>query len=281
MNTSLTAPTPAACRTAASPLGWLRELHARQPHLTVFALLLLAAMLPTLVAYGLDDRMLRGVPIWAKPLKFMAAVSLFAATTAFFVGLLPAARRASRTVRGIAWTIIVAGSLEIAYITLQAALGEGSHYNFKDTLHVVVYQIMGAGAVSMTATQAVLAWQIAKHGEPSLTKPWRDSVVLGLAMSFVLGTIAAGLLSAMQPPAGAGLLPFGWQLSGDLRPAHFIGLHAQQLLPVAGALIAASGVQRGRLLVVLVALGYTALWAGALAMGLDGAVVTPAPYLPR
>lgn len=273
-----TAPALPARTAGPSTNGWLREAFAREPRLTAFGLLMFAAMLPTLVAYGVDDRLVRGVAIWAKPLKFMASIGLFALTTAWFVGLLPQARRNGRAVRGIAWTIIVAAGFEIGYITLQAALGEGSHFNFRDRLHIVLYQVMGAGAVAMTATQAVLAWQIARHAPATLDRTWRDAVVIGLALTFVLGTGAATPLSTMQPPAGAGLPLVGWHLAGDLRPAHFLGIHAQQIVPLAGALLAASGAERARALLYAFAAGYVALWAAALVMGLNGAVLTPLPY---
>lgn len=119
---------------------WLRhpvrkvhaELMLRQPLLTGFAWLMLALMLPTLVLYGLDDRICRGVAIWAKPLKFMAAAALFSATTAWFVGLLPEPIRRTRAVIGLAWTVMLTSSFEVGYISLQAALGDGPHHNVGD-----------------------------------------------------------------------------------------------------------------------------------------------------
>ena len=41
------------------------------------SLLMALALLPTAVALGLDERMLRGVSVWMKPLKFMASTALF------------------------------------------------------------------------------------------------------------------------------------------------------------------------------------------------------------
>jgi hypothetical protein len=260
------------------PAAWLAACWRQQRALTFFALLMALAMLPTAVALGLDERSLRGVSVWVKPLKFMASMALFAITTAWFVGLLPQARWHGRPVRVAAWVIIVCGGAEVAYISLQAALGEVSHYNFSDALHIRLYSLMGLGALAMTATQAVLAWQIVRYGRADLHPTWRAAVVAGLVLTFVLGAGAGGLLGSMQPPTGAGLPVVGWHLAGaDLRPAHFLGLHAQQLVPLAG--LALLGLPRRTAAWALAAftLAYAGLWALALQRGLTGAVLT-VPY---
>jgi hypothetical protein len=246
--------------------------------LTAFALLMAVAMLPTAVALGLDERSLRGVNVWMKPLKFMASVGLFAITTAWFVGLLPEARWRSRPVRVVAWMIIGFGGAEIAYIVLQAALGEASHYNFSDALHIRLYSLMGLGALAMTATQPVLAWQIVRHGRADLHPTWRAAVVVGLVLTFLLGAGAGGLLGSMQPPAGAGLPVVGWHVAGaDLRPAHFLGLHAQQFVPLAGLALLGLPRRTGAWALGAFTLVYVGLWGLAVQRGLMGAVLT-VPY---
>lgn len=249
--------------------GW-RELRAREPRLAAFGVALLVALLPALLALWLDERRIGSASVWLKPLKFYASVGLFALTTAWFVGLLPAAQRRGRVVALVAWTIIGAGAYEVGYITLQALLGEASHYNFSTPLHVALYNLMGAGALAMTATQPLLAWQIARApatGDAVL----RRAVIAGLVLTFLLGAGAGGLLGGMQPPAGAGLPVVGWHWGGDLRPAHFIGMHAQQLLP-----LAALWLRRRRALDAFVA-GYVLLWLLAMALGLHGAALSPLP----
>ena len=109
-----------------SPPTLWREAANRERTLTFFALFMALALVPTLIAMGLDGRELRGVNIWAKPAKFMASLSLFAISTAWFVGLLPPAQRRSRSVRLVVWTIVVAGAAEVGYISLQAAQEEGT-----------------------------------------------------------------------------------------------------------------------------------------------------------
>jgi len=101
---------------------------SRQGLLTVFATLMLAMALPATVLLTLDDRTWRDVAIWAKPLKFMLSTAAFAATTAWFVGLLPKRIQTSRKVRRLAWAVVITSSFEVGYISLQAALGDGSHH---------------------------------------------------------------------------------------------------------------------------------------------------------
>ena len=268
-----------------SRVPWWRELLRREPTLARLTFFMLLVSLPTALALGLDGRQVHGVNVWVKPLKFLLSLALFAGTTAWFFELLPAARRAMRPARAVVWTIVVAGVGEVAYISLQAALGQPSHYNVSDPLHKLMYQLMGAAALALMLTQLVLAHQIACHARPGLPTLWRHAVVMGLVMTFVLGVGAAALLASARPPAGAGLPVLGWHLGGgDLRPAHFIGSHAQQLVPLAGWWLAraaplrtGAGVRLGWFALGLFALAYCALWGWALMRGLSGAVWLPPP----
>lgn len=258
--------------------AWWRESLARDRVLTLFGLLMWAALLPAALAWGLDPRELRGVSVWLKPMKFMASIGLFALSTAWFFGLLPAAARQRRAARVVVWLIVGFGGAEIAYITLQAALGQASHYNFSSPLHIALYSAMGLGALAMTASQPLLAWLILRQGRADVAPAWRVAVLLGLVLTFVLGAGAGGLLGSMQPPAGAGLPLVGWHLGGgDLRPAHFLGLHAQQFLPLAGWALAAWPARRAQGALVLFTVFYALAWAWALQRGLHGAVLTVPP----
>jgi hypothetical protein len=196
----------------ASNTQWLhhpaRELHAelmvRQPLLTGFAWLMLALTVPTLVLLALDDRTWRDAAIWAKPLKFMASTALFSATTAWFVGLLREPMRRTRTVRAVAWTVVLTSSFEVGYISLQAALGEGSHHNVRDPLHAALFGLMTLAAVMLTATQAVLACLIARHGTTRDTV-LTQAVVVGPVSTLLLATAGVWAAVGVAPGAGASL----------------------------------------------------------------------------
>lgn len=275
MNASLTNTSPhtnAAGQTWRERLGETDEpLRAREPLLWAFGLLLLVALLPAAIALGFDERVLRGANVWVKPMKFMASVGLLAFTTAWFFGHLAPSVRRSRAARAIVWTVIAAGGFEVAYISLQAGLGEASHFNVGDPFHATMYTLMGLGALALTATQPALAWLLWKHGERRVAAPYRAAVIIGLALTFVLGAGAGMLLSAMQPPSGPGLPIVGWVLAGgDLRIAHFIGIHASQVLPALGAIAVLAGRPRARTWVVLVSAAWATLWLLAFVHALAG-----------
>jgi hypothetical protein len=221
-----------------APLAWLWDrLQQREHRLAWYGALLLVCIVPMALAWGLDERTLRGANVWIKPIKFALSIALLAWTTAWFVGHLPAARRASPAVTRIVWLLIASGSFEFLYITLQAGLGEASHYNVGDLWHGLMYMLMGLGALLLTATQPLLAWQLWRHPDPLQAPAARLAMLLGLVLTFVLGAGMGILLGERQPPEG-GLPLLGWVLAGgDLRPAHFLGIHAGQLLPLAGWLL--------------------------------------------
>ncbi len=250
-------------------LSLWRDAWRADPALMTFASALFALLLPMALGLALDERTLRGVNVWVKPMKFALSLGVLAWTTAWFAGHVDAARRKSLAL--VRWTLIGAAALELIYITLQAARGEGSHYNVGDALHGTLYILMGIGAVLLTATQALLAWLVARHARPGLDPAYRLSVVIGLAFAFVLGTASGAPLSALQPPDASALPVLGWHLFGDLRPAHFVGLHAEQALPLLGAWAAARQAARGRTLVVGAGAAWLLLFALLMAFGLAGA----------
>ena len=265
---SLTHPLPAAAHAATSPWAGLWR---REPRLVAFALLMLALMLPAALGLGLDERTLRGVNVWVKPMKFMASVALLALTTAWFAAMLPDAVRRSRGFNWLVWTLIATGGFEVGYITLQAALGQASHYNVGTPLHATLYTLMGMAALVLTATQPWLAWLIWRHGDRSVAPAYRHAVLLGLVLTFALGASVGMMLGGGPPATGAGLPVVGWSRTmGDLRVAHFIGIHAGQVLPLAGFALARWTPRLALPGVWLTSAAWTTLWVWVLLQALGG-----------
>ncbi len=249
----------------------INELMQRQHVLTLYAFVMLGLMLPTLVLLVLDARTIGDVSVWAKPLKFMASTALFSLCTAWFMGLLPPSVRVSPANWAMVSTLIFTSLFEVAYISLQAALGSPSHYNVTDAFHATMFGLMALAAVLLVATQAFLAWQIHRTAVERPLPVFHQAVIAGLVMTFVLSTASGFMLGGNQPPTGVGLPLAGWHLSGgDLRPAHFLGVHAQQLIPLAGVLLVRQAPSRAGAGLLAVILVYTTIWVLLCKLGLSG-----------
>ena len=189
-----------------------------------------------------DPRQITGDLAWLKPLKFAVSIAIYCATLAWLLTLAQGQRRLVRTA---AWATGVALALELALIVLQVVRGTTSHYNIGTPFDAAVFQAMGAllpvvyGGAVLTAV--LLTRQ---RGLPAiLASGIRGGLVvclLGMAQAVLMlgntGFTDAGTLGAHTvggPDGGPGLPITGWSTRhGDLRVAHFVGLHALQVLPL-------------------------------------------------
>ncbi len=247
-----------------------REALRRNRILTGYALLMLALIVPALFLMMIDERVVRDVGVWVKPLKFMASTALFALSAAWFIGLLPEFARASRANHAMVWMLVLSSLFEVAYISVQAALGSASHYNLSDAFHAAMFGAMAIAAVMLTATQAFLAWQIHAHHRERPRSVAVHAVIVGLVLTFVLSTLSGFMLGGNQPPAGSGLPVTGWHTrGGDLRPAHFVGVHAQQFLPLLGILLQRFTAQHAGCWLAAVTVAYATGWFWLARIGIQ------------
>jgi hypothetical protein len=239
-----------------------------EPHLFRTGLAILVLMVPTAFALAVDPRTLNDISIWIKPLKFQASVGIYLLTLAWFLAALPEGVRHGRVVPVLVAVATAASAFEIIYITLQAGRGLASHYNVGDPFHGVMYTLMGVGAVTLTAVSPAVAVLLWRDRPVRWSTAFWLSVLLGLVLTFVLGAGAGAVLSSgnghwiggVRSDAG-GVPVFGWsRTGGDLRAAHFLGMHAMHVLPVVGLMA-------GRLLESRQAIGGVVVAASAYSAG--------------
>jgi hypothetical protein len=196
--------------------------------------LALAAVLAILAAT--DSAAVLGVNRWIKPGKFAISIAIFVWTIAWFLRYLPHRRRA---VRAIGWGISICMIVEISLITMQAARWTTSHFNHATAFDGAVYGVMGA-TIGLNTLLVVWVLVLFLGQVPSLAPAYLAGIRWGLLI-FLLASAEGGVLVAHgahtvgAPDGGLGLPLVNWSTRyGDLRVAHFIGMHALQILPLLG-----------------------------------------------
>ena len=230
-------------------IGWsslIGSIRNASPALFWTGCVLLAASVVSLLLAGVDQRSFQGVSVWLKPWKFQFSVGTYLLTLALYMVWLPKAAGQSGFMRVVVWSAVVSGLFEVLYITWQGALGHASHFNIGTPFHAAMYGLMGLGAVILSGASLALGVVIWRSDAYALRAPLKKAIVQGLVLSFVLGTVFGAYMSAQ--PGGhwvggaltdaGGVLVFHWSRSGgDLRVAHFFGLHALHFVPAFAVLL--------------------------------------------
>lgn len=234
------------------------------------------AILALILAWSLlDERMVSDAQTWVKPAKFATSFVVHFATMAVIVAGMGEKSRS----HAVVWTAAIMATAflsEMIYLIFQASQAEASHFNVTTQFHQIMYQMMGAGAVLLIAGPVIVAWVASREAGSAFGPATRSGLVWGAGLSFGLTLVVAGYLSTGvghhvgTPSDNAATLPlFGWSAEvGDLRPSHFLSLHALQILPLAGLMLDRMGQPAGRLRYI--ALGYAALTAAVFVQALAG-----------
>jgi hypothetical protein len=227
-----------------------------------------AILLVTLCVSAFDQRLIGSDGVWVKPIKFQISLAIHFATLAAIAGLLSETQRTGTFLFWIAVISVGSAVFEIAYIMIQAARQQASHFNQSTPLYRTMYGLMATGAVFITAAAAVVGAVAWFDSGASLGPATRIAIAAGLIGGTLLTLVIAFRMGGALDhhvgiePAGAVRFPLtGWSMSvGDLRVPHFFATHMMQVLPLAG--LVADRIFPGQaavLVVWLVSAAWTAL----------------------
>ncbi|MGH3713295.1 MAG: hypothetical protein ACRDT4_07535 [Micromonosporaceae bacterium] len=222
--------------------------------LLYFAAAMVVTTVISAVGLAVDDRILVGAPIWAKPLKFSISFVVYAVTWSWLLSLQTRFRRTGWWMGTVA---VAAGLVEMAIIIAQTVRGHRSHFNTANDLDEVLWIMMGATIVVLFLANLVWTLGLWREdlGDRSLATAIRLGAVLslvGLGLGFLMTSPSGEQIEAMRAGAdtftgahsvgvsdgGPGLPLLNWSTTGgDLRIPHFIGMHALQAIPLLAALL--------------------------------------------
>ncbi len=205
-----------------------------------------------------DQTEILGINRWIKPMKFFVSIGIFAWTTAVYLKFLNGFEKSSRF---ISWATITVFVIEMSIIITQVLRGTTSHFNIATPFDGILFAIMGTAIVFNTLLAVYLLFLYFK-ADIKLPR----SIILGMRLGLILflaSCIEGGYMSQHfshsvgVADGGKGLPLLNWStIGGDLRVAHFVGMHAFQAIPFFAYTLETYKVKKPTLLTVSFAIIY-------------------------
>ncbi len=171
-----------------------------------------------------------------KPMKFFFSVWSFCWTMAWLMVEL----RDDNITNSFSLMVVIVMSFELIVITWQAANGRLSHFNVTNSLYSTLFTLMGIAISILTLWTLFIGFQFFKLNNDKLPIGYLWGIRLGIIL-FVIFSFEGGIMgSKLQHTVGGldsteGIPILNWSKKfGDLRIAHFLGIHSLQLLPLMG-----------------------------------------------
>ena len=228
---------------AGDAIELVRAAWAVSRGLTLLTILNVFVLAGSIAGRLLDDTVLNGVSAWDKPAKFALSFLAFGPTLLWLFSRVEHTKLVKRGLGVLGWSMI----LEVTLIFLQSVRGTTSHFNHETTFDGAVYRTMAIGvgifAVAGVLTGLALARRNLGSGPFALATKvavmlMTAGAVLGFSMTRTMPgqTVGGDTIGShtVGGPDGSHGLPFlGWSTEfGDLRVAHFLGLHSLQIVPL-------------------------------------------------
>lgn len=215
---------------------FFETLKTRNEALFYFGMLCLAGAVVCLLLARVQPTQVLGTNAWYKPFKFLMSSTIFVWTMAWYLGYLPQGTDLNLYV----WGMILFLAFENGYIVVQAGRGELSHFNISSPFYAVMYNLMALAAVGIALWTAVIGLRFFTGTFPDLPIAYLWGIRMGILLFalFALQGLAMGgrLSHNVGAPEGMfteGIPILNWSRKyGDLRVAHFLGMHALQILPL-------------------------------------------------
>lgn len=211
---------------------------------TVLVLQNVVLLAASLIARVVDSTEANGVSVWDKPIKFSLSFLAFGPMLLWLFSRVKSTRAVRFGVGVLGWSMVLEGTL----IFLQSLRGETSHFNNTTSFNASVYRGMAAGVGIFALAGVVVGLLMARKniGNDALglaTKIAVPMMTFGAILAFSMTVPKPGQLEAGSKilgghnvngvDGGTGLPLLGWSTeAGDLRVAHFIGLHSLQFIPL-------------------------------------------------
>jgi hypothetical protein len=209
-----------------------------------------------------------------KPFSFGLSFGLATITLAWFADRL---RLGQATAWALLMPLAVANTTEVAWVSVQRARGVAAHFNFATLVDTVLYVVVGAGAIAVSATVTVVLTVLAfrrRTDDPALTLAIRVGLVLMLTAMIAGGAMISVGNARAETGQTSDLVQ--WGAAGNMKVTHAIGLHGVQVLAGLALWLSATAMPPARrtITVAAAAAGYSGLLVAGTLQWLAGRALT-------
>lgn len=211
----------------------------KSPILFSIVLIHIALLIAAIIGLLIDDRTLMGINVWIKSIKFIISTAIYIFTVGYLTTLYPFSYVKRHIVNHlVAWTLL----FEIVIVVYQASRGVQSHYNTSTSFDGMLFGMMGFLILVNVFIMIFFIVETVRL-KVKVEKTVRWGLFFGWIIVFFGSWVGSQMISQLGhnvgiADGGEGLPFLNWStIAGDLRVAHFFGLHAIQIIPVFGFLL--------------------------------------------
>jgi hypothetical protein len=209
-----------------------------------------------------------GISAWWKPFKFWFSTVTLVWSMAWYMQHL---RNSETAISFFSWAVIALLLTENIWITYKAGLGQLSHYDLSTPFNSLMFSVMASAAAGISILVAYIGLLFFANSVEPLPKAYLWGIRFGILLFFIFSMQGFSMGARMAHTIGAddgspGLPVVNWSKQyGDLRIAHFMGMHALQIIP-----FMAYSFFKNVVLISIFALAYSLFTAFLLYQALQG-----------
>ncbi len=248
-----------------NPTAILSQIKERFPFLHYVVLVHFALLAFTVTSMFIDSRELMGINVWIKPTKFILSSIIVLWTMGWYFLVYPYKRITASILASLAAFLMI---LENVLISVQAWRGVTSHYNIATPFDALVFGLMGLAIGLFTL---IVFWFFVKSFSSKLefsnAMKWSFRIAW---FTFLFGSAIGGSMIEQNAhnvgvaDGGNGIPFLNWSTEGgDLRIAHFFGLHGIQIIPLVAYFI--SKKFQGKSLITFLSIAFGLFYLGWIA----------------
>ncbi len=235
-----------------NPTRLLRYFWEENRTMAVFFYATVLALAVSVVGLVLDPRTVLGQSTWAKPTKFMLSFLFYIPTMYWLyahVNIRP--RLKSFVMHGSAAVLM----LELVLLMFQGARAVPMHFNVSTPFNTALWSVMSFTimvfyGISFIGGALLVMQQMRDRVYGDALRWGMALMLLGFGLGFLMTTPSADQMAVLEageapmmigahtvgaPDGGVGLPLLGWSTEhGDLRIAHFVGIHGAQFMLIVG-----------------------------------------------